>query len=157
EWKDGESMRFERNTRYWDPERPYLDAVVMRLLVRQEVMALQFLSGDLETMERPTADDYLRFARTPAWEPYVFRVPLLNVYGELQNVRTPPFDDRRVRQAMNYAVNKDDILKLWNGRAVVSHGPLPPLMPGYDAAMKPYPHDPAKARLLLAEAGYPDG
>jgi len=73
------------------------------------------------------------------------------------NVTKKPFTDRRVRQAMNYAVDKDHDLKLLNGSAVASHGILPPGMFGRDATIAPYPHDPAKARQLLAEAGYPDG
>ena len=73
------------------------------------------------------------------------------------NVNTEPFDDVRVRQAVNMAINKDRIVRIINGRAVPANQPLPPAMPGYDKNYEGYPYDPVKAKALLAEAGYPDG
>jgi ABC-type transport system substrate-binding protein len=73
------------------------------------------------------------------------------------NTRMKPFDDRRVRQALNYAVDKRRIVKLMLGTAVESHGVLPPGTFGRDDALAPYPYDPAKARALLAEAGHTGG
>lgn len=69
-----------------------------------------------------------------------------------------PLQDQRVRQALNYAVNKDIIVELLMGGAtVVASQPVPEGAFGYDPTIKPYPHDPDKARALLSEAGYPDG
>ena len=66
----------------------------------------------------------------------------------------PPLDDRRVRQALNYAVNKNDVIALLNGRGVPAKGIVPPGMPGLRRATSTgYPYDPARARALLAEAG----
>jgi ABC-type transport system substrate-binding protein len=73
------------------------------------------------------------------------------------NTQKKPFDDRRVRQAFNYAINKEDSVRLAGGRAVVANGFLPPYVPGHDPHRPPYPHDPARARALLAEAGYASG
>jgi ABC-type transport system substrate-binding protein len=72
-------------------------------------------------------------------------------------VQVKPFDDRRVRQALNYALDKRHTARLLNGTTIPSHGILPPSMLGYDPDLAPYPHDAAKARALLAEAGYPHG
>lgn len=70
----------------------------------------------------------------------------------------PPFSNRAVRQALNYAVNKDAIVKtIWAGKAIVLGSPLFPGIFGYDPDVKPYPYDPSKAKALLAEAGYSDG
>lgn len=156
-WKEGDSLTFARNPRYWRKDIPYLDGIVMYLLVPRDVAVLKFLRGELDTVDRLSSDEYLRFAQTPAWAPYLEKTVQMNVYGELMDVTRPPFDDRRVRQAMNYAIRKQDTIKLYNGRAVIAHGILPPGMPGYDPAIAPYPHDPEKARRLLAEAGYPNG
>jgi peptide/nickel transport system substrate-binding protein len=74
------------------------------------------------------------------------------------NAFKKPLSDVRVRQAVNYATDVDAIVKNvleGNGRRL--EGPLTPQMFGYDASVKGYPHDPARARKLLAEAGYPDG
>ena len=74
------------------------------------------------------------------------------------NALKKPLSDVRVRQALNYATDVDAIVKNvleGNGRRL--EGPLTPQMFGYDAGVKGYAHDPARARKLLAEAGYPDG
>jgi len=68
-----------------------------------------------------------------------------------------PFDNKKVRQAVNMAINKERIVRIINGRAVIANQPLPPAMPGYDTGYKGYAFDPEAAKKLLAEAGYPDG
>ncbi|MBT5240457.1 MAG: ABC transporter substrate-binding protein [Rhodospirillaceae bacterium] len=69
-----------------------------------------------------------------------------------------PLQDKRVRQALNYAVNKDIIVELLMGGAtVVASQPVPEGAFGYDPSLKPYPYDPDKARSLLTDAGYSDG
>ena len=69
-----------------------------------------------------------------------------------------PFKDVRVRQALNYAVNKEAIaLAIMDGRARVADQMTNSINPERDPGLKPYPYDPEKAKALLAEAGYPDG
>jgi oligopeptide transport system substrate-binding protein len=157
DWQQGSRMVFERNPRYWDAPLPYLDRIELSLQVQRDVSVLKFLRGEIDTIERLSADKYVQFAHSPEWKPYLRLTPLANVYGELMDVTRKPFTDRRVRQAMNYAINKEDSKRIYNGRMVISHGILPPSMPGYDPTMKPYPYDPVKAKALLVEAGYPDG
>jgi ABC-type transport system substrate-binding protein len=81
----------------------------------------------------------------------------LNAYGSRMNVQVKPFTDRRVRQALNYALDRSHTARLLNGTTVPAHGILPPGLLGRDPELAPYPHDVARARALLAEAGYPDG
>jgi len=74
------------------------------------------------------------------------------------NAFKKPLSDLRVRQALNYATDVDAIVKnVLEGSGRRLEGPLTPQMFGYDASVKGYAHDPARARKLLAEAGYPDG
>jgi ABC-type transport system substrate-binding protein len=157
EWRDNERLHVVRNPHYWDPGRPYLDGIVMELMVPSDVAALKFQKGEIDTAERLPPVDYLRFAASPAWQPYAALTTDIAVYGELMNVTRPPFSDKRVRQALNYALNKEDTVRLTNGRAQVAHGILPPALPGYDKTRSPYPHDRKKARELLRQAGYPNG
>jgi ABC-type transport system substrate-binding protein len=73
------------------------------------------------------------------------------------NVKDPVLADRRVRQALNYALDKAHTARLLTGTSVPAHGILPPGMLGRDPDLAPYPHDVARARALLADAGHPDG
>jgi peptide/nickel transport system substrate-binding protein len=77
----------------------------------------------------------------------------------VMNASTPPLDDKRVRQALNYAVDKDQIIKvLLGGVGEPINGPLTFAHEGYDPSLPPpYPYDPDKAKALLAEAGLPNG
>jgi peptide/nickel transport system substrate-binding protein len=74
------------------------------------------------------------------------------------NVDKKPFADRRVRQALNYAVNKDAIVRdILKGTGIASTGPLLSGTWAYEPNVKKYPYEPATAKRLLAEAGYPNG
>jgi len=156
-WDEGRVLVLAKNPRYWDAARVHLDALELHENVPRDIQFLMFQRGELDTAERLSAPDYLRVIAQPAWRPYVLTRATMNVYGVRMNVRQKPFDDRRVRQALNYALDKAHVIKLLQGAAVPSHGILPPGVFGRDDALPPYPHDPARARALLAEAGYPHG
>jgi ABC-type transport system substrate-binding protein len=69
-----------------------------------------------------------------------------------------PFNDVRVRRAFACAILRRQILEaIFNGRGVIARGPIPPGLPGYTATHPPLPHDPSRAKALLAEAGYGTG
>ncbi len=156
-WDEGERIVLRRNPRYDDPARGRIDSLIVLENIPNDTQFLMFERGDLDTAEHLAAPDKLWLATQPAWAPYVHKRALMSVFGMRMNVRKKPFDDRRVRQAFNYALDKDHVVKLLNGGAVPAHGILPPDMLGRDDTLAPYPHDPAKARALLAAAGYPDG
>jgi peptide/nickel transport system substrate-binding protein len=88
----------------------------------------------------------------------VHRVPSTWVIYLGLNAFKKPLSDVRVRQALNYATDVDAIIKnVMDGNGRRLEGPLTPHMFGYDASVRGYAHDPARARRLLAEAGYPGG
>jgi peptide/nickel transport system substrate-binding protein/oligopeptide transport system substrate-binding protein len=153
----GQVLKLARSPASWRAEGVYLDAITLRLAVPRDTMMLSFLRGELDLLDGLATDDVVFFTESPAWAPFVARTPLMRVSTEMLNTRRSPFTDRRVRQAFNYAINKMDSVRLANGRVIVANGFLPPLMRGHDPSRKPYPHDPDKARRLLAEAGYPNG
>jgi ABC-type transport system substrate-binding protein len=156
-WDEGDRIVLRRNPHYHDPSRVHLDGIVMHENIPRDTQFQMFERGELDTAEKLAAPDYLFVMSEPAWQPYVHRTVGMTTFGSRMNVRQKPFDDRRVRQALNYALAKDHTARLLNGTTVPAHGILPPGMLGRDPALAPYPHDVAKGRALLAEAGYPDG
>jgi oligopeptide transport system substrate-binding protein len=102
----------------------------------------------------------------PWYRPYQHvRMPRLSLLYIGFNTQRTPFDDRRVRRAFNYAVNKEAIVwgsttrgqRRYPSAGLTATGALPPGMLGYDPQLQGYAYDPATAKRLLAEAGYPDG
>ena len=88
----------------------------------------------------------------------VITAPRVSVHMILMNTKRPPFSDRRVRQALNHAVNTDEIVTgILSGFADKPVGVVHPDMFGFTGDVQKYPYDPAKAKALLAEAGYPNG
>ncbi|HTR51667.1 MAG TPA: ABC transporter substrate-binding protein [Kofleriaceae bacterium] len=156
-WDSGVRVVLRKNQHYWDAPHVHLDAIEMRENVPRDVQFLMFERGELDVAERLALPDYLWVTAQPAWQPFVHARATMNAYGSRMNVRHKPFDDRRVRQALNYALDKQHTLKLLGGAAVAAHGILPPGMAGRDDELAPYPHDVARARQLLAAAGYADG
>jgi dipeptide transport system substrate-binding protein len=74
------------------------------------------------------------------------------------NTEKRPFDDKRVRQAINMAIDREAILKaVYQGAGEIAKNPIPPPVWSYNDAVRDYPYDPAKARQLLAEAGLKNG
>lgn len=156
-WDEGQRIELVRRAHYHDPTRQRLERIMMLENVPRDAQFMMFERGELDAAERLSAPDYLWLRSQPAWAPYVQDRPMMTAYGSRMNTRVKPFDDRRVRQALNHAVNKRSIVKLLNGTVVAAHGALAPGAFGRDDAIAPYPYDPDKARALLREAGYPDG
>jgi ABC-type transport system substrate-binding protein len=89
---------------------------------------------------------------------YVSSTPILRVHYIELDIRQPPFDKKAVRQAANYAIDKQAIIqKLMGGLGQQVATVVQPLAFGFDAEVQPFPYDPKKAKELLAQAGYPNG
>lgn len=156
-WDEGSRMVLRRNPHYYDPARAHLDSIVLVENVARDTQFQMFERAELDAAEKLAVPDYLFVIGEPAWQPYVHRTLTLNVFGSRMNVRRKPFDDVRVRRALNYALDKRHTARLLNGTTEPAHGILPPGMLGRDPDLAPYPHDVARARALLAEAGYANG
>ena len=156
-WDEGQHIVLHEREAYIDPARNRIAEIDIRENVPRDTQFLMLEAGELDTMLHPSAPDLLWVTSTPAWQPYVRRRPLLVTFGSRFDVTAKPFDDVRVRQALNYALDKSAIVKLLTGTATPAHGILVPGMLGFDETLQPYPHDPGKAKALLAAAGYPDG
>ena len=156
EWRRGERIVLARNPRYRRSDLPYLDGVVEQIGVNQQLAWLMFESGELDVTQIPPAD-FPAVIRDPARTDQTIHATTLTTSYVGLNCQMTPLDDRRVRQALNYAVNRAEVIALLNGRGIAARGIVPPNLPGYHTDFPGYAFDPAKARALLAEAGWAQG
>jgi peptide/nickel transport system substrate-binding protein len=129
-----------------------------RIIPDQNTEFLELKAGSIDMMDL-TPLQYLRQTDTPEFkERYTKYRYLADGYTYLGfNLKKKPFDDVLVRQAIAYAVDKEEIIKgVLQGLAEVATGPYKPGTMWYDAKVRGYPHDPGKARQLLMDAGYLD-
>ena len=101
--------------------------------------------------------DYLRTDQSPQWSKYVVNAPQIMWFYTFMNVLEQPFDNVKVRQAVNYAIDTEKIQKLLAGQAASLDQIYPKGMPGHQDGKQYYSYDPAKAKQLLADAGFPNG
>jgi oligopeptide transport system substrate-binding protein len=156
-WEFGKEIVLEANKEHHEG-RPFLDTVVFRIGGTFEDAFDEFLSGNLEEAMIPS-DKTEEVHGDPRYRQYqLLRRPMLGLLYIGFNTRSQPFDDKRVRQAFNYAVNKEAIVReITKMGSLTATGALPPGMPGHDPDLQGYYYSPTKARQLLAEAGYPNG
>jgi ABC-type transport system substrate-binding protein len=100
---------------------------------------------------------YAEVSKDPALKDRFVTARQLDTNYMTLNFNIKPFDDVRVRRAVNMAVNKQRLVQVLNNRGTVTGQILPPAMAGFDPQYKGYPYDPAKAKALLKEAGHGDG
>jgi oligopeptide transport system substrate-binding protein len=158
-WEPNREIVLAAHNQYHEG-RPFLDGIVFKIVVgsKFEEGFAEFLQGDLEeavipsekTEEVHTDPRYRQYQRV--------RIPTLSLLYLGFNTQIKPFDDKRVRQAFNYAVDTAAIVREITKRgSLPATGVLPPGMPGYDPERRGYAYAPATAKRLLAEAGYPGG
>jgi peptide/nickel transport system substrate-binding protein len=157
EWTLGQRVVFERNADYWRAGVPKLDGITFEIGQEPTVALLRLQRGEVDILGDgiPPAQ-FLQVKADPGDAAIVEGGQLHTGYVTM-NVNVPPFDDVKVRQAVNMAINKERIAQIINNRAVPANQPLPPTMPGYAKDFEGYPYDPEGAKKLLAEAGHGDG
>lgn len=158
EWVLGQRLVFEAFDEYWHAGLPKMEQITFEIGQEPVVALLRLQQGqaDIPGDGIPPAQ-FLQVMNDPATAEQVIEGGQLHTGYISLNTQIPPFDNLKVRQAVNMAINKDRIVKIINGRAVPANQPLPPSMPGYAEHYEGYPFDPEKAKALLAEAGFPDG
>jgi oligopeptide transport system substrate-binding protein len=113
--------------------------------------------GELDAVYQIQLPDIFRLKRDPRLRDWVKMIDSAMTDFLVLNTELPPFNNSKVREAISHAINKERLVSLMGGSAVVAKGILPPLMPGYNAELKGAEYNPELARRLLAEAGYPNG
>jgi len=157
EWQRGIRYVLKRNPHYYLAPEPHVDAVEVLANVDLFTQQMMFERGELDYVDGPSGQDLVRLQRLAQFKHCIAAVVGLSPKYIALNCEMPPFTNRLVRQAMNYAVNKERLLKANQGLGVIAHGVLPPTVKGFNPDLPGYPYDPAKARSLLAEAGLRDG
>jgi len=153
-WAAGEKITLEANAGYFEG-MPFLDQLHYRIITdRQRAMA-EFEQGALENTLLP--NNQPTPLRSDARFQF-FRKPLLATLFLWLETRDGPLSNHKIRQAINYAINREAINStIRQNRFVQARGILPLGMPGYNPDLSGYPYNLIRARQLLAEAGYPKG
>jgi oligopeptide transport system substrate-binding protein len=156
-WQAGKEIVLQANQDHFEG-RPFLDGIVFKIGGTFEEAFAQFRAGNLEEAMIPSGKTE-EVHSDPLYRQYqLLRRPMLGLLYIGFNTQMKPFDDRRVRQAFNYAVNKEAIVReITQMGSIPANGTLPPGMPGHDPDLRGYYYNPVKAKQLLAEAGYPNG
>ncbi len=157
EWLTGQKIVLVANDDYFKG-RPNIDEYIYRIIPDPATIFLELKAKGVDTMGL-TPLQYQRQTKTAFFRENFrkFRYPA-NGYTYLgYNLRDPKFSDKKVRQALSYAINKEDIIKgVRLGLGSVATGPYPPHYWAYNPKARRYPYDPEKARRMLAEAGWVD-
>ena len=177
-WEIDKELIYEKNKNYWDKDKngnalPYLDGLKITFTQSSETEFLDFQNGKYdyhepssETFDQITdAEGNLTDAQNKSYS--LIKQPWLQTvfFGMMQTTELPggkegPFaGNKKLRQALNYAIDRNKILKfvLKNRGTAASNGPIPIGMPGFNPDIKGYTFNKEKAKQLFNEAGYPEG
>ena len=149
-WALSEQVVLEAFPGYWGA-KPRVATVVYRPIPEASTRVVALRTGEVDIIVG-VPPEMVRDVTGNGLSPK--RVPAKSVIKIALNLTAPPFSDRRVRQAANHAINRDEIIKvLLDGAGTPANGPLSPMHAGYDPGLPGYAYDPERARALIAQAG----
>ncbi len=155
EWVSGQKIVLEANKDYFEG-RPYIDRYIYRIIPDSSTMYMELKAGALDLM----ALTPVQYARQTASKSFTsrfnkYRYPSSSYLYMGYNIRHPLFKDKRIRQAMTAAINKDELIQgVLFGMGQRAHGPIVPGRWAYNPAVKDIGYDPKHAAELLAQAGW---
>jgi len=167
EWVLGSHVVLERNDLYKtnlpfvenNGPNPYIDEVIIRFIPEDLTRISEFEAGKVDILRGVPVDAVGRLENNPDVDLYESLTPGIEYI--LVNMRKPPLDDVKVRQAIMFAVNRDDIITVLEGTALPSYSFMSPSMLCYNASLeefaeKKYAYNVEMAKSLLEEAGWVD-
>ena len=155
EWKSTDYLKVAKWEGYWKKGYPKIDSITWRPVVDNNTRAAMMQTNEAhfafpmppEALESLSKKASLEVTKAPS---------IIHRYLSM-NTQQKPFDNPKVREAINYAINKDALVKVaFSGYAIPAEGVLPQGVE-YATKLGPWPYNPAKAKELLKEAGYPNG
>ncbi|OHV77490.1 ABC transporter substrate-binding protein [Rhizobium sp. LCM 4573] len=156
EYKSGEYVLQVKNTEWWGGAPKGEDEIKWTWTAEPSVMNMALQSGEADVVNPFPSAFAAQIGANP--EMKLSKTDGSAVFWVSLNTKMKPLDDARVRQALNYATDREGIVRAFTqGFATPANSPLAPVTPGYDKSLAPYSYDVEKAKVLLAEAGYPDG
>ena len=160
DWQPDDHVRVEANESYWGGP-PSIQEVVWRVMPEASTRLAALQAGEIQVLKDLSPDNFDLVNEgdgTRAVEVRSVRTPYLRFFPDSPQGGGEPFNDIRVRQAFNHAINVDSIIEnLLGGHAERMATTMTPDIFGFDPNIKPYPYDVEKAKALLAEAGYAEG
>ena len=149
------AIRYRAFPNFWG-QRAALDTLVFSITPNPAVRLTKLKSGECQVMAFPSPNDTARIAADSSLR--LYKQESLNIGYLALNTSRKPFDDVRVRRAINMAIDKQSLIDaVYQSGGVVAKNPIPPTMWAYNPDVRDYSFDRAAAQRLLADAGYPDG
>lgn len=155
EWTPNDHYVLTRNENYWD-EMPIATTITCRVIPEGSARTIALETGEVDLVWNVDAIDCVNVEANQDLK--LLSQPSSSIEYVGMNTTKEIFADQRVRQAINYALDKEVFVDtIIEGRGQIANSYINSAIPGYDPAQEGYPYDPEKAKELLAEAGYPDG
>lgn len=158
EWNRGRNVRLDAHEDYWG-EGPFIDAVDFLVVPSDDTAISMYEAGELDLIYVSSVTEGRRILRDDQFEEDLIKVPAAQIqYLGLNQTQYEPFKDKRVREAVCIAIDRDGMVQgLYGGAAFPLYGQITPGVAGFNPNLAPINYDPDRAKQLLAEAGFPNG
>lgn len=149
-WTKSQSIELEKNNDYWGTKAK-LDKVVFKFIKENSVRASELIAGSVDAIDGIDPNDINKLKESKL---NLFQSKGMNINYMGFICSRAPFNDPKLREALSYAINRDELVKqLYQGYSEVANSPLPSFIPGYSKDVKPYEYNPDKAKAMLKELG----
>jgi ABC-type transport system substrate-binding protein len=156
-WKRDDFIKAVKNPNYWQKGKPYVDSVTYRCIKDSTAMLMAFKAGEVHIVAPIEPVDVMTL-RKEGYDSGPQGVTWIHSIIPDGNNPDSPFADKRVRKALEHALDRPGFVQgIGMGLYGQTYQMAEPSNPWYDPALKPYEYNAAKAKQLLAEAGYPNG
>ncbi|MCL5256606.1 MAG: ABC transporter substrate-binding protein [Chloroflexi bacterium] len=156
EWVKGDTMTLVKNPNYWEQGKPLVDEILLKYIPEDNTRVLAVQKGDVDAINFPPKSQVAQLKTDSNLN--VLQFNAAQVTQITVNNRNKPFDDKRVRQALSYAIDRDALIRTINfGIGIPAKTFRPAGTVYYDDSLPGWPYDTAKAQGLLKDAGYGSG